>query len=76
MPIAITTTLGKLVEIWVLGVQRYTASRYDMYLDTDATIRYAIRYFTTIIRKDHKKLIKNEIMLKNGRLALKESILI
>ena len=25
-----------------LGVQRYTASRYDMYLDTDATIRYVI----------------------------------
>ena len=26
-------------------MQRYTASQYDMYLDTDATIRYTIRYF-------------------------------
>ena len=31
-----------------LGVQRYATSRYDTYLDTEAAIRYAIRYFTIL----------------------------
>ena len=32
-----------------VGVQRYTTSRYDTYLDTDVAIRYAIRYFMIFI---------------------------
>ena len=41
------STLPSLTLPTQVGVQRYTASRYDMYLDTDAVIRYAIRYFMT-----------------------------